>query len=187
MVLCWVIFVKIFYNSLLIWCTKYVEFLLSSPIINQIKFHVNLSGFDMFWFTYKILFFFWVICFCWSCRLWVSHFLQHFSDAHNFFLSIYEECPKFCFRCWGQHIFDYFIFYIYGNGAGPVLTRTLTRPDWPPDFFAQKNLRIFSRVERIFLTRAIAYKLFGTNFSLSSRRRQNRHSLLSVTTSNILT
>ena len=37
---------------------------------------------------------------------------------------------------------------------------------------------VFARAERIFLTRTIAYQLFGTNFSLSSRRRQKRALLI---------
>ena len=61
--------------------------------------------------------------------------------------------------------------------AGLVLTRTLTRPGWPPYFCA--NGRFFARAaERIFLTQAIAYQLFGTNFSLSSRRRQKQALLI---------
>ena len=59
--------------------------------------------------------------------------------------------------------FDECLKYFLDQRAGPVLTRTLTRTGWPPD---------------IFLTRAIAYQLFGTNFLLSSRRRQKRALLI---------
>ena len=60
--------------------------------------------------------------------------------------------------------------------AGPVLTRTLTRPGWPLDSCA--NLFFVRAAELFFLTRAIAYQLFGTNFSRSSWRRQKQALLI---------
>ena len=69
-------------------------------------------------------------------------------------------------------LWSFFCYVTSVKRSGPVLTRMITRPGWPPDFFAQKKNPGFLRAKRIFFNTGYRVQIVSYQFLLSSRRRQ---------------